>query len=82
MSFAIWPYGASESLPCCRVFMRTSESPSNLLNILLSIITNEMRYTMLCMLEWMRKRKHRIGTPRTRGLRGSALTAYIDGGIP
>ena len=37
---------------------------------------------MLCMLEWMRKRKHRRGTLRTRGLRGSALTAYIHGGIP
>ena len=37
---------------------------------------------MLCMLEWMRKGKHRIGTLRTRELRGSALTAYIHGGIP
>ena len=41
-----------------------------------------MCYTMLCMLEWMRKRKYRRGILRTRGLRGSALTAYIHGGIP
>ena len=47
-----------------------------------NIISNVMGYTMLCMLEWMRKGKHRIGTLRTRGLRGSALTAYIHGGIP
>ena len=26
------------------------------------IISNVMCYTMLCMLEWMRKRKYRIGT--------------------
>ena len=45
-------------------------------------ISNGMCYTMLCMLEWMRKEKHRIGTLWTRGLRGSALTAYIHGGIP
>ena len=32
-----------------------------------------MCYIMLCMLEWMRKRKHRGGTLRTQGLRGSAL---------
>ena len=44
--------------------------------------SNAMCYTMLCILEWMRNRKHRIGTPWTRGLRGSALTAYIHGGIP
>ena len=25
-------------------------------------ISNGMCYTILCMLEWMRKRKHRIGT--------------------
>ena len=31
MSFAMWPYGASELLPYYRVFMRTSESPSNLI---------------------------------------------------
>ena len=48
----------------------------------INIISNTMCYTMLCMLEWMRKGKHRIGTPRTQGLRGSALTAYINGGIP
>ena len=47
-----------------------------------NIISNMMCYTMLCMLEWMRKRKHRIGTFRTRGLRDSALTAYIHRGIP
>ena len=51
-----------------------------LLNII--IISNVICYTMLCMLEWIRKGKHRIGTPRTRGLRGSTLTAYIHGGIP
>ena len=38
-------------------------------------------YTMLCMLEWMRKEKHRIGTLKTRELRGLALSAYIHGGI-
>ena len=46
------------------------------------IISNAMCYTILSMLELMRKRKHRIGTPRTRGLCGSTLTAYIHGGIP
>ena len=46
------------------------------------IRNNAMCYTMLCMLEWMRKMKHRIGTLRTQGLRGSALMAYIHGGIP
>ena len=51
-----------------------------LLNVI--IISHAMRYTMLCMLEWMRKGKYRIGTPRTQGLHGSALTAYIHGGIP
>ena len=51
-----------------------------MLNI--NIISNVMCYTMLCMLEWMRKGKHRIGTLRTQELRGSALTAYIHGGIP
>ena len=45
-------------------------------------ISNAMCYTMLCMLEWMRKGEHRIGILRTRGLRGSALTAYIHGEIP
>ena len=34
------------------------------------------------MLQWMRKGKHRIGTPRTRGLRGLDLLAYIHGRIP
>ena len=37
---------------------------------------------MLHMLEWMWKGKHRIGIPRTRELRGSALSAYIHEGIP
>ena len=46
------------------------------------IISNAMYYTILYMLEWMRKRKHRIGISRTRGLHNSALTAYIYGGIP
>ena len=46
------------------------------------IISNAMCYTMLYMLEWMRKRKHRIRTLGTRGLRGSALLAYIHVGIP
>ena len=46
------------------------------------IISNAMCYTMLCMLEWMRKEMYRTGTPRTRGLRDSALTAYIHEGIP
>ena len=40
-------------------------------------ISIEMCYTMLCMLEWMRKRKYRRGILRTRGLRGSALTARV-----
>ena len=46
------------------------------------IISNVICYTILCMLKWMRKEKHRIGTLRTRGLYGSALSAYIHGGIP
>ena len=51
---------------------------------LLNIITiiNAICYTMLCILEWMRKGKHKIGTPRTQELRGSALKAYIHEGIP
>ena len=36
-----------------------------------------MCYTMLYMLELMRKRKYRIGIPRTWGLYGSTLLAYI-----
>ena len=40
-----------------------------------------MCYTMLYMLEWMRKKKHKIRTPWTRELRGSALSAYIHEGI-
>ena len=51
----------------------------SLLNI--NIISNAMCYTMLIMLEWMRKGKHRVGILRIRGLRGSALTVYIHGGI-
>ena len=58
-------------------FAERPSFPFSVLNI-----SNGMCYTMLCMLEWMRKRKHRIGTLWTRGLRGSALTAYIHGGIP
>ena len=52
-------------------------------DIMLNIITiiNAMYYTMLYMLEWMRKEKYRIGTLRTQELRGSALSAYIHGGI-
>ena len=52
------------------------------LSVLNIIISNAMCYAMLSMLEWMRKGKYRIGTPRIQGLRGSALTAYIHGGIP
>ena len=52
-----------------------------MLNII-NIISNGMCYIMLCMLECMRKGKHRKGTLRTRGLRDSALSAYIHGGIP
>ena len=37
---------------------------------------------MLYMLEWMWKGKYRIETQRTRELHGSALSAYIHGGIP
>ena len=51
-----------------------------LLNII--IISNAMCYTILCMLEWMRKGKYRVGTLRTQELRGLALTAYIHEGIP
>ena len=51
------------------------------LSVLNIIISNAMCYTMLSMLEWMRKGKYRIGTPRIQGLRGSALTAYIHGEI-
>ena len=40
-------------------------------------MSNAMYYTMLYMLECMRKGKHRIRTPRTRGLHGSALSTYI-----
>ena len=54
---------------------RTKFDSNTMLNNI--IISNAMCYTMLCMLEWMRKINHRIGTPRIRGLRGSALTAYI-----
>ena len=46
------------------------------------IISNAMCYTMLYMLEWMRKGKHKIGTSRTQELCGPALLAYIHGGIP
>ena len=46
-----------------------------------NIISNAMCYTMLYILEWIRKRKYRIGTPRTRGLHDLALLAYIHGRI-
>ena len=59
---------------------RTNFGSDTMLNI--NIISNAMCYTMLCMLEWMRKGKHRIGIPRTQRLRGSDLMAYVDGGIP
>ena len=59
---------------------RTKFGSDTILNII--IISNVMCYIMLCMLEWMRKGKYRIRTPRTQGLRGSALMAYIHGGIP
>ena len=51
-----------------------------MLNVI--IISNAMCYTMLYMLEWMWKEKHRIGIPRTQELRGSVLSAYIHGEIP
>ena len=41
-----------------------------------------MCYSMLCMLELMRKGKYRVGTLRTQESHGSALTAYIHEGIP
>ena len=50
--------------------------------IVKEIISNVMCYTMLYMLEWMRKKKHRIEILRIQGLRGSALMAYIYGRIP
>ena len=59
---------------------RTKFGSDTMLNII--IISNAMCYTMLCMLEWMRKGKYRVGTLRTQELRGSAFTAYIHGGIP
>ena len=40
-----------------------------------------MCYSILYMLEWMWKRKYRIKIPRTQGLRGSILSAYIHGGV-
>ena len=39
---------------------RTEFGSNTMINI--NIIINAMCYTMLNMLEWMRKRKHRIGT--------------------
>ena len=45
---------------------RTEFGSDTMLNVNI-IISNAMCcYTMLCMLEWMRKRKHRIGTENTR----------------
>ena len=58
---------------------RTKFGSDTMLN---KIISNAMCYTMLYMLEWMWKEKHRIGIPRTQELRGSALMGYIHGGIP
>ena len=55
---------------------RTKFGSDTMLNII-NIISNGMCYIMLCMLECMWKGKHKKGTPRTRGLRGSALSAYI-----
>ena len=49
---------------------------------MLIIINNVMCYIMLGMVEWMRKGKYRIGTPRTQGLHDSALTTYIHRRIP
>ena len=69
-----------ESSLLCRdvcLMPRTKFGSDTMLNI-----SNAMCYTMLWMLEWMRKVKYRIGTLRTRALRDSALTAYIHGGIP
>ena len=60
---------------------RTELGSDTMLNVNI-IISSAMCYTMLYMLEWMRKGKHRIGTLRTQGLRGSALTTYIHGEIP
>ena len=45
------------------------------------IISNTICYIMLYMLEWMPNEKHRIGTSRTRGLRGSTLSTNIHGRI-
>ena len=45
------------------------------------ISSNAMCYTILYMLEWMRKGKHKIGTMRTQELRNLALSAYIHGEI-
>ena len=59
---------------------RTKFGSDTMLNNII-IISNAMCCTMLCMLEWRRKRKYRIKTLRTQGLRGSALTAYIYRGI-
>ena len=40
---------------------RTEFGSDTMLNVNI-VISNVMCYTMLCMLEWMQKRKHRIGT--------------------
>ena len=42
--------------------LRTKFGFDTILNIYI-IISNRMCYTMLYMLEWMQKRKHRIGIP-------------------
>ena len=45
------------------------------------IISNTICYIMLYMLEWMPNEKYRIGTLRTRELRGSTLSTNIHGRI-
>ena len=59
---------------------KTKFGSDTMLNISITI-SNGMCFTMLYMLEWMQKKKHKIGTSWTRELRGSALSAYIQGGI-
>ena len=56
---------------CSHQFTNLSKSNLSVINV--KNISNVMCYNMLCMLEQMRKRKHRGGTLRTQGLRGSAL---------
>ena len=77
----IWPMDIST-----KNIIKNVRSALKLLAMKLSIanvkyISNVMWYIMLYMLEKMRKEKHKIGTLRIRGLRGSALLAYIHEGI-